>query len=843
VTPPAAAVRTAPLLVLFFASGFAALVYQVLWVREIGLLVGSTAQAAALTIAIFFTGIAAGGWCWGRRAAAVRNPLRVFGMLEVGIALTALGHFVLIDVYAAAYPLLYAAVPALDTLAKAVIAAVILLPPSFLMGGTLPMMGQHVIRDRARLGTAGSALYAVNTAGSAAGALAAGFVLPPLLGLVGAYLLAVAVDLAVGVTCLLLAAPAPAPAPDGPAPRPPARDPSLLAPLPAWLVWGVAALSGVATLAVEVLWTRLFSQVLQNSAYTYALVLTSFLLALALGAALAGLLARQRRIAPEQVLGGLLLFAAAATALSPVMFDRATVGLSYLGADLGWLGYVLAVAGLAVALLLLPGAVLGAVLPYLLRLLQDGGREPGDALGRLVAVNTVGAIVGSLAAGFVLLPALGAWRSLHAIAVVYLLLVAAVASSRITLPRAGVVTTAGVAALGLLAADGPGGDAQAPVRDSRGEYVVEAREGVQANVAVIGRRRDRLIRVDSTYTLGGSRGRHTEQNQSVIPLLLGEARSVFYLGMGTGITAGAALPFPVERVVVCELIADVVELAEAHFGPWVGGLFDDDRVMIHAEDGRSCLRRSPERYDLIVSDLFTPWQAGTGSLYTVEHYRTARARLNPGGRMVQWIPLYQVSERELSIIAATMDEAFGQVTMWRGDLFGERSIIALVGQADAAPLDPGTIVDQARTLRLGESVPAAELEALALRHYAGNLTATGIFTDAPRNTDAHPRVEYLAPRTHREVRAGTATFLVGEQRERLYRDLRAAVSVDEDPYLARLTARQRGYVLAGDAASRAAWLSAVGREDDAAAQAEQEARRVPTGALGERSPARRLLGR
>jgi spermidine synthase len=855
------------LLGLFFLSGFAALVYQVLWVREIGLLVGSTAQAAALTIAIFFAGIATGGWFWGRRAGRTRSPLRTFGWLEVGVGLTALGHFVLVDAYAAIYPRLFGVigeVTALDTLAKALIAALILLPPSFLMGGTLPVMGQHLIRDRDRLGSRGSTLYAVNTAGSAAGALAAGFALPLALGLDGTYLLAVGLDLAVGAACLLMARRhvAPRPVVGGGAPRPAATDgvtevgraagaaadpPTVTvprtgrsAPVPTTVVWWVAGSSGFATLAVEVVWTRLFAQVLQNSAYTYALVLSTFLLALSLGAAFASVLARSRRAVPEQVLVVLLVLAGVTTALSPWVFDRATDGLSYLGADLAWEGYVLAVAGLAVPVLLLPGIILGVILPYLLRVVQGPDRAPGETIGGLVAVNTAGSIIGSLVAGFVLLPWLGSARSLLVIAAAYGVSVAVVVLDRRSVARTGLAVAAVVAAVAALGIDVTG-LAEPAVDRGRGERLVEARDGSQANVAIIGRGSDRLIRVNDSYTLGGSRGRHSEQNQSILPLLTGDARSVFYLGLGTGITAGAALPFEVDRVVACELLADVVTLAEAHFGPWVNGLFEDGRVTVHAEDGRSCLRRSPDTYDLIVSDLFTPWQAGTGNLYTLEHYRTARERVTPGGRVVQWIPLYQVSWDELAIIAATMDEAFPEVTMWRGDLFDERSIVALVGH-DAGPFDPGGIAGRARQLPGADGATDADLEALVLRHYVGNVTASGVFRDAPINTDSHPLIEYLAPRTHREVRAGTASFLIGAERERLYAALRSALPVADDPYLSRLDDTQRGYVEAGAAYSRGAWLRADGRDGAAADALATYEQRSPAGAVEERSPARWLLG-
>ena len=207
-TAPPRRFETPALGALFMLSGAAALIYQVLWVRELGLLFGSTAQAAALTIAIFFAGIALGGWLFGRMAARLARPLRAFGWVEVGVAATALGHFLVADAYFALYPTLFAlvgGVPVLEIGLKALVAATILLPSAILMGGTLPLMGQHVIRARDSLGRMGSALYALNTAGGAMGALAAGFVLPMWLGFSGAYLLAVGFDLFVGLSAVAIA--------------------------------------------------------------------------------------------------------------------------------------------------------------------------------------------------------------------------------------------------------------------------------------------------------------------------------------------------------------------------------------------------------------------------------------------------------------------------------------------------------------------------------------------------------------------------------------------------------------------------------------------------------------
>ncbi|NMF84226.1 fused MFS/spermidine synthase [Nodosilinea sp. P-1105] len=861
------------LLSLFFVSGFAALVYQVMWVRELGLLLGSTAQAAALTVAIFFAGLGSGGWFWGRRAPQMTSSLRGFGWVEIGVAVTALGHFVLIDGYHALYPLLYDHFGDslwLNTVAKGAIAATLLFPPSFLMGGTLPLMVQHLVRHPKALGNVGTRLYAVNTAGSATGALTAGFILPLPLGFRNAYLLAVALDLTVGLTALLLAAQSsPPPTPRDPgqthrsahaphrqpgqthrsaptAPHPPIHPsthtpihPHTPSPLP------LAFLSGFATLGIEILWTRLFSQVLQNSAYTYALVLSCFLLALAVGAGVANQLIRLSRLSPPVILGTLLGLASLVTVVSAWGFYRLTDGLTYLGRGLGWWDYIAEVAGLAALVVLLPAVVLGTVLPYLMRLLEADPRQPGEVIGRLVAADTVGAIAGSLLTGFVLLPTLGTWRSLMLLAALYPLMLAGLVLQRRSWPRLGLGALAIAAAIALASLTLE--NVQAVTFGVWGnERLVEVQEGTHATVTVVESGGDRAIRVNSYYTLGSSRHLHLEQNQTVVPLLTHpNPRSVFYLGMGTGITAGAALPFNPEQVVVCELLPEVVDLAERHFGRWIYGLFEDPRVTVYAEDGRNCLSRSRATYDLIISDLFTPWERGTGNLYTLEHYRMALDRLEPDGLYVQWIPLYQVSEREFAIIARTMATVFPQVVVWRGDLGPSRSIVALVGQKQPALLDPAVAVRQGRAL-LAQWPNAADLpdeyfEALLLRLYVGNLTASGLFADAPLNTDNFPRIEYLAPQTHRQVEAGDRRFLVGREREQLYANLRDATPPDRDPYLAQLTPTQLGYVQAGHSYSQFAQLNHARLTDEAEPFLLEFEALSPAGTRNALSPARQLL--
>jgi spermidine synthase len=366
------------------------------------------------------------------------------------------------------------------------------------------------------------------------------------------------------------------------------------------------------------------------------------------------------------------------------------------------------------------------------------------------------------------------------------------------------------AALGgavMLLAGQPGPEA---TRLNRGETLLAFREGPSATVSVIERGDAKFIRVNNFYTLGGSGALVPERNQTMIPLLTHPApREVFFLGMGTGISAGAGLFAGPDRVTVCELLPDVVDFASDWFGPYVNGLFTDPRVTIHREDGRQCLARSHATYDMIIADLFTPWRAGVGNVYTVEHYRLAASRLNAGGAYVQWMPLYQVSRQEFAIIANTMAQVFPEVTLWRGDLYPERSILALVGRNEPAPLDPATLATQWRAMT-GEDTPDSVLTDRALKFYAGN-AASGLFAQAPVNTDDHPLIEYLAPRTHRAVIAGTARFLVGPERDRLYADLLDAMPPEADPHLSRLTSAQQALPVAG--ALYAEWQRMRHRDD------------------------------
>jgi len=698
--------------------------------------------------------------------------------------------------------------------ARLLLALAVLFPPAFLMGGTFPVLGQLRIRSAAELGRVGASLYGINTAGAILGAAAAGFWLPRALGFDGAYAVALAVSAGVGAVAVRASRPA------GAAETEPARVKPETAAAVSPTGAALAFLSGLLALALEVAWIRMFAQVLQNSVYTFATVLVLFLTGLALGAGLANRLAR-RELPPVPVLGALLLAAGIATAATPFLFDAATGGLGYVGAGRSWSAYMAAVLATAIAVLAVPATLVGAIFPYLLRFEEREGVAPGSAIGALVAWNTSGAILGSAGAGFLLLPLLGLWGTHRLLAAAYLLATLAVAArlgrrahSEGTVGGRGLAVAAAGGLLGLLTVADPTALPVVGLSPEEGERVLEVREGPYGVVAVVEDDRSRRIKVNNYYSLGGTGSAEHERNQALLPLMLHpEPDSVFFLGLGTGITAGAALHHPVKRLVVAELVPGVVRAAERHFRSHTNGLFEDPRAEVVAEDGRNHLAGLPDRYDVIVSDLFVPWKAGVGSLYSLEHFRTVRSRLRPGGIFVQWLPLYQLTRGEFEIVARTLLEAFPEVLVWRGDFFATRPILALVAAEAGLRLDPDAIERGGRRFARRPDLPGYVFDAVTLPFYAGNLgRSRSLIPPGPLNTDDRPFIEYLAPVSHRRARAGEAEWFVGRELVTFLEELHRRVPPDEDPFLARLTAEQRRYVRAGLAYHRGSVLRHEGRE-------------------------------
>ncbi|HKK18415.1 MAG TPA: fused MFS/spermidine synthase [Opitutales bacterium] len=826
-TPPA-------YFLLVLLSGFAALIYQILWMRQLGLIFGNTAHAAAMTLGIFFLGLALGSAFWGLRSPRLSRPLRSFAKLELGIGLCGLLCLPLLYVYRSLYPTMGGAFGEGGLwMTRALLACLMILPGSFLMGGTIPLMGKFLVRRQLAFGRVTASIYAINTLGAASGAFAAAFIMLPNLGFRLSCLTAVGISLSVAALAVLLAKKGSLPqvaesiieetaaAAEGPA-------------IPRYAIGLLAFVSGFSVLALEVLWTRMFALVHENSVYSFAAILVIVLLALAGGAGLASRLAR-RSTGPVPMLHLLCLFNGLAVCVVPPIFMRLTDGLRMLPEQESFALYVFQLFATALLTIGLPCLLLGVLFPFLMKAEERFTHLPGKSIGLLTGVNTAGAILGSLICGFVLLEWLGMWRSMQMLAALYLLLA-------IILPAAGhwigqsAKLASGIALLVLFNAWNPGELPIAGFDPKEGpQEVVERWEASDSTVTVVRKENgEHAIRINTNYSLGSSEAYMTQIFQTRVPLLaFPGTKSVFYLGMGTGITAGEALDrrdFPqIEKVTVCELSPKVITAAKKYFGgspgrpDLVNGLFQDPRATVLARDGRNYLLTTQERYDMINADLFLPYRSGTGSLYSLEHYRTARERLNPGGVFVQWLPLYQLTEYEFAVITRTMQEVFPHLSLWRNHFQPGNEVVALIGHADNATLPPSSADSAQAQLRAVEGARAIDLprvvlpvdEQTILLFYGGNLNGAGDkFADYPLNTDDRPVIEFGSPRTLRQAEEGVRPHFVGAQFADFVDRILAATPPDSDPLLAGRSAANRQLPLAGAAFHRA-WIAFANQDIEA----------------------------
>ncbi|MFO0850758.1 MAG: fused MFS/spermidine synthase [Gemmataceae bacterium] len=723
---------------LFFLSGVATLVYEASWSRLVGLAAGQTAEAAAIVLAACFTGMAVGQFLGARLVSRV-SPLLGYGVAELlAAAWACLVPAILGWVGSPAGP------GEMETfrgsaVGRAAWCFLTLLPATIPLGATLPLVVEYLV-TRGDTRPHGPLAYGLNTAGGLIGIVTASTFLMVVVGVRASGFLAAALSAACGLVACL-AAPT----------RRQANTPGKAADVSAnrtggsseWLT--VAAISGFGILGLEVLYTRMFSLVFHNSVYTFGAVVAAFLLALSVGAILAGRLARRystRRIAAASFsLGGFAL------AVSVAAFPRAT-GLSYFSFGETFAGYLTGVFGLVAVFVLPPVLLLGMTLPAAIE--EAGG---GRAVGRVTAINTLAGAAGAITAGFVLPPLVGLWPAFGVFVVLFM-----VAGTVLLVRGLSVKLAAGVAAMtsgltALILAGPPDQDA--------GVELVRRWESAYGWVDVVRARQtgSLAVRQNLHYRHGSTAFAAREYRQGRLPLLLHtRPAEIAFLGLGTGLTAAPAVADPdVERAVVVELIPEVVEAARLLTAANLG-VVGHPKVEVHTDDARHYLLRTNRQFDVIVSDLFVPWESRTGYLYTAEFYETVRRRLKPGGLFCQWLALYQLGPAEFELIADSFASAFPHTTIWWGQYDAKYPIVALVGSEQPLAFNPVRLESRMAAL---DGMPGGPDPDLRTR---SDLPAFYL-GDWPRdptrrlNTDEHPRLEFDAPVAHRSGRTLSGTGL------------------------------------------------------------------------------------
>ncbi|GMV22692.1 MAG: hypothetical protein AMXMBFR57_26410 [Acidimicrobiia bacterium] len=661
------------LLFAFFLSGAVALVYQVLWTRQLGLVFGVTIQAASTVLACFMGGLALGSYLAGRLTDRIQRPLRAFGIVEAGIAVTALltpASLRLADGVVVALTPQLADQAVLLTLTRIGLTALVLLIPATLMGMTYPLVLRATSRGADGIRRTASLLYAVNTTGAIAGVLAGSLWLVPQLGLSRSFIVAATANAIVAVAALI-ASLSERTATDAPVAEDSALTAAPISRTARIAVLLVIALSGTVSLALEIVWFRILVFFLRPTTYAFASMLAAVLAGLAIGSYIVTPWLR-KRMNWLGALGLIELGVGLTGLLSAFALVRANDVMAWMfqaveSLDAPW-DFVLPLF-IAAAFAILPTAILlGAAFPLGLVLWTTSGSQTdgrvGQRVGALYAFNVAGAIVGSLGAGFVLIPALGAQWSLILIsaiplaggAVLYLL---AHGTRRWFVPAA--ATLAFVTAGALL----PDVFVDVIRHRYRDHHVLWHSEDAQATVSVVRHGEQRILLIDGMHHASDGRGQVSYHRAlgTLAAAVHPDPRRVLVIGMGGGATAGAASILPNSQTTVVELSPSVVQ-AGVWFERINRKILQNPNVTFTVADGRHFLKTTRERYDVITADLMLPHLAGAASLYSADYYRIARQALAPGGLMVQWIPTD--TEFQHKLMLRSFFDAFPYVTLWMG---------------------------------------------------------------------------------------------------------------------------------------------------------------------------------
>lgn len=829
---------------LFFFSGAAGLIYEVLWGRMLGLQMGNTAYSLATILTVFMGGLALGSWIGGKLAHRVQNGLRVYGWMEIGIGLFCLALPHLID---ALHPPMrwvyrnYYGSQALFSFMQFLLSGAVLLIPVTLMGATLPVVAEHVTRRRERLAGSIGLIYAINTVGAFVGCMVAGLWLITELGVSVTNFTAAGINLSVGAIAVLLASRA-APtvhlgdsaqagsaaptasgatpdglvvgAPESPTLRPVSAEPKASIPIPLLLLG--FGLSGFAAMAYQVAWTRAITLSIGSATYAFTLIVGAFILGLALGSAILGAIGEHKRLTTPVLVGTqilLVLFAwivvyqlGEMPAWSAVtLYEHAPDGKLPADAEAAFYSIQRATF-LKLFLMVLPATfVMGGTLPLVCKEISRSApaANVGAILGRAYASNTVGTILGSFIAGFVLVPLVGKRGTIVAGMFLNSLVAALWIAYAVDWPmtirtsvRRGVATLSAAAAVGfvvlhLIVAQGklkpeqlqvvlPTWDepvmTSAPyidghialnnlkrMRAAQGETwsgnmqewetyiksryeILEYEEDVSTTVTIS---YDRQSQLPELRVGGKIDARKQDSAQSILahlPLLLHpNPEDMLIVGLGSGGTLQTALSHnSIQSVQDVEISGAVVRMSEKWFER--SKAFHDPRAEIIVGDGRQHVAMTDRRYDVIVSQPSNPWIVGASSLFTKDCFEQMKERLKPGGVVCIWMQGFQVGDGPVRTLLKTFSSVFEHMDLWENT---SREEYFLTGYLEPFEIDAQRIENRILDESIREELRGLYIEGavdLLGRHIGDREQLEPFFSESSVSTDDHNLLESEIPK-------------------------------------------------------------------------------------------------
>ena len=715
-----------------FISGSSALVYQLIWVRLLGLVFGVSSFAVATVVAVFLLGLGLGSYFFGKWSERTENPLRIYMYVEVCIAVTSLASYLVID-HLPVYRYLYeSAYNSLDlygmSVVRLLLSVAVLLPPVFFIGGTMPLIAKYSLTASTTFGSGFSRIYYLNTLGAFAGALLTGFVLVRFLGVFVTLMLAVAGNLLVAAI-IVVGKSESAPLPE-----------STEASTPYSYMLFILFLTGFISLGYEVLWVRILSTYGLSTSQAFALIVAGFLLGFSIGSFLVSRTIDHRHDL-ESWFSGVCILTALSGALVLFLFRKFETLTLLLEQSLS-VGYLNASMALAFVVSLIPAVFMGILFPLGLRIYAHDVHRIGAKAGKILFSNTAGCVLGSLLTGFVLIPFAGMWNTTLILVNLSLLI------ALVLLLRVRDVSRARWAALllvGVLANLLVFSDSKTFHKEVNGLRVVYYAEGLSGTVSVLGNDQYRGVFVDGQNVSGTDPVLMADSKMLAhLPLLLADdPRAALTVGFGTGTTSGSMLLHDV-AVDAVEIEEKIIEAAPL-FSAVNRRSYADPDLNLVLDDARNYIGAVDQDFDVIVTDVTNLKYKRNPYLYTREYFEIMQDALTEDGIAAAWLPLGGLSFEDLRILIATFDRVYPHTTVWYFTQYPTHFVIA-VGTPQRTQVDLDGLArkmnelskvrDDLKTIKVDDAYEIAGMLLL------GEQDVDNMVAGEPIHTDDHPILEF-----------------------------------------------------------------------------------------------------